>query len=275
MGHVEVVGSGTRDVILMPCLGCDWRAWDRFMERNSERYRMFAVSWPGMGDTDLPRVVAEPSGTPYFDYLMDALRRLIDREELDRPVIVGHSAAAVAAVRFAAAYPHLVSGVVNVDAVVANLDTYGYTPAQRLAWANREMADVLRQYDDDRAWRDLNAAPSLADVERAAFYSRMWLTPPRQNVFAYWRDWLRTDAGTLLPTLRVPFLAIHALNADAERAATKREDLETRYRMAPLPPGGRVVYIEDSGHSIWEYKPEEFDEALAGFVLGRAATTLR
>ena len=102
----------------------------------------------------------------------------------------------------------------------------------------------------------------------------MWLTPPRHNVFAYWRDWLRTDVGTLLPTLRVPFLAIHALNADPERAATKREDLETRYRMAPLPPGGRVVYIEDSGHSIWEYKPEEFDEALAGFVLGRAATTL-
>ncbi len=28
---------------------------------------------------------------------------------------------------------------------------------------------------------------------------------------------LRTDVGTLLPTLRVPFLAIHALNADPDR----------------------------------------------------------
>ena len=275
MGHVEVVGSGTRDVILMPCLGCDWHAWDRFMERNSERYRMVAVSWPGMGDTDLPRVVADPHGTPYFDYLMDALRRLIDREELDRPVIVGHSAAAVAAVRFAAEYPDLVSGVVNVDAIVANLDTYGYTRAQRIAWADGEMVDVLRQYDSDGAWRDLNSPPSLVDAERAAFYSRMWLTPPRHNVFAYWRDWLRTDAGTLLPKLRVPFLAIHALNADPERAAAKREDLETRYRMAPVPPGSRVVYIADSGHSIWEYRPEEFDEVLAGFVLGSATVTVR
>ncbi len=270
-GEVRVDGHGARDLVLMPCLGCDATSWTAFMERNRERYRMAAVTWPGMGTTTLPIVPDDPEGTPYFDYLMDAIGLLIERGGLDRPVLVGHSAAAVAALRFAAERPELVSGVVNVDAIVANRDTYGFTPEQRRAWADAEMAEVLRRYDDDEAWARLNAAPAGMASERGAFYQRMWLQPPRQNVFAYWRDWLRTDAGALLPGLSVPFLAIHALPEDPSRAADKRADLEDRYRRAPMPVGARVVYIQDSGHTVWEYRPEAFDRALAEFVLGSAA----
>lgn len=111
-GEVERMGQGVRDMILMPCLGCDASSWIPFMERNRDRYRMVAVTWPGLGATALPEVVADPRGTPYFDYLMDALDLLIDREDLDRPVLVGHSAAAVAAVRFAAERPERVSAVI-------------------------------------------------------------------------------------------------------------------------------------------------------------------
>ncbi len=235
---------------------------------------MVAVTWPGMGTTALPEVVEHPDGTPYFDYLMDALTSLIARENLERPVLVGHSAAAVAAVRFAAERPDLLSGVVNVDAIVANGDTYGFGPKERRAWADAEMAEVLQRYDSDTAWTRFNSAPSSMTPERGAFYQRMWRTPPRKHVFAYWRDWLRTDAGILLPTLSIPFLAIHALSADPEKAANKRADLEARYRRAPMPVGGRVVYIENSGHTIWEYRPEAFDRALGEFVLGTAVHTV-
>ncbi len=267
-------GEGPRDVILMPCLGCDGTSWAEFMERNRRRYRMVAVTWPGMGSTALPVASNGPDGTPYFDYLMDALDFLIEAEGLDRPVLVGHSAAAVAAVRFASERPHRISGVVNVDAIVANGDTYGFGPEERKQWADAEMAAVLAQYDDSAAWARLNSAPSTLSPERGAFYERMWRMPPRQHVFAYWRDWLRTDVGVLLPHLTVPFLAIHALPADSTRAAEKRADLEARYRRAPMPTGGRVVYVLNSGHTIWEYRPEAFDQALAEFTLGTAVQVL-
>ena len=267
-GQVLRAGTGARDVILMPCLGCDASSWSELMERNRERYRMFALTWPGMADTPLPEVHEDPLGTPYFDYLMDALVLLIEREEIDRPVIVGHSAAAVAAVRFAAERPDLIAGVVNVDAIGANGDTYGYTPEERLAWADAEMQSVLDAYDDDEAWAQLNAPPTTMSPERNAFYGRMWLAHPKEHVFAYWRDWLRTDVGSVLPHLEVPFLAIHALRRDEAAAAEKRAGLQRRYARAPVPPGSRVVYVEDSGHTIWEYRPEAFDDALADFVLG-------
>ena len=147
-----------------------------------------------------------------------------------------------------------------------------YTSSALQTVRNAEMATVLAEYDDDTAWARLNSAPSSMSVERGAFYQRMWLAPPRQHVFAYWRDWLRTDAGSHLPRLTVPFLAMHALPSDSARAVEKRADLRARYARAPVPPGARVVYIENSGHTIWEYRPGAFDEALAAFVTGSAAS---
>ncbi|MGH7459739.1 MAG: alpha/beta fold hydrolase [Longimicrobiales bacterium] len=183
-------------------------------------------------------------------------------------MLIGHSAAAVAAVRFATQQPDLVSAVVNVDAIVANLDTYGFSAEQRRQWADAELQSVLAQYDNDSGWQKLNAAPPQMRADRAAFYHNMWLKPARQNVFSYWRDWLRTDVGRDLPHLRVPFLAIHALPADGKAASTQRAQLEERYRRAPMPPGARVVFVTGSGHTIWEYKPVLFDQLLAEFISG-------
>jgi len=274
-GEVLREGDGPRDLVLMPCLGCDAHSWTEFMARNRTRFRMVALTWPGMGATALPEVVPDSLGTPYFDYLVNALRLIVERESLRRPVIVGHSAAAVLAVRFAAEHPELVSGVVNVDAVVANGDTYGFDRARRRAWADAEMRGVLARYDNDSSWAKLNAAPGDMPAHRAAFYERMWRTPPRAHVFAYWRDWLRTDVGVLLPILRVPFFAIHALPADSDRAAAIRTDIRDRYRRAPMPVGGRVVFVEGSSHTVWEYRPDAFDAALAAFALGSVVETAR
>ncbi len=79
-GDVRRDGQGPRDIVLMPCLGCDASSWTRFMERNRERYRMVAVTWPGMGATALPDVAEDPDGTPYFDHLMEALGSLLQAE---------------------------------------------------------------------------------------------------------------------------------------------------------------------------------------------------
>ena len=92
-GHVEKSGSGKPVLILVPCLGCDWQSWDEFMERNKDDYTMYAVTWPGMGDTPMPDVPADAAGLPFHDYLDQAMTALIKREGLDKPTIIGHSAA--------------------------------------------------------------------------------------------------------------------------------------------------------------------------------------
>lgn len=217
-GELLTVGEGPRDLVLIPCPGCDASSWSGFMERNRARYHMVAVTWPNLGSAARPGLAADTVGTPHLDYLMDALDLLIERRKLERPVLVGHSAAAVVAMRFAAEQPDRVSAVVNVDEIVANDGTAEGGPGQRLAWE---------------------------------------------------------DAGRYLPSLTVPFLAIHALPEDTERAARKRAELSRRYARAPMPVGGRVAFMDESGPTIWEDRPEAFDAVIADFILGAKAETVR
>lgn len=269
-GHVERVGRGSTPLILMPCLGCDWRSWDEFMERHDDRYTMFAVTWPGLGDTRMPAMSASSAGTPLWDNLMLAIANLILEEDLRDPIIVGHSAAAVAAVRFAHEYPELVGGVVSVDALITNGDTLGYSLPQRLNWADDEMKGVRERYDNEEAWAKLNAPPKLPNPERATMYGEMWLTPERESVLRYWGEWLRHDAGSRLRQIDAPLLSLIAIRASDETPKRTITDRLERYRNNDAGPNVTVAFINDSGHTIWEYQPDAFDEILARFVAGEA-----
>lgn len=267
-GEVKHVGSGRTPMILMPCLGCDWRAFDEFMDRNAQAYRMYAVTWPGMGSTSLPRVTGARHTTPLLDNVVEALARLIRTETLDRPVLVAHSAAGPVAVRFASQFPDLVGRVITVDATIQNDTTLGFTPAERLDWAEAEMAQVLRQYDDAEAWLRLNspAAGSTRNPARLGMYKAMWLTPPRANVFAYWREWLMLDSGSMLRNLTVPTLAMFAIGADVTDPSAMRDRISSQFRRNSAAPVISLEFIERATHSIWESRPNAFDRAVARFI---------
>jgi pimeloyl-ACP methyl ester carboxylesterase len=134
---------------------------------------------------------------PDLDEVTEALDRLIEREGLVKPVLVGHSSATVVAVRYAADRPGRIAGVVSVDPV----------------------------------------------------------------------------AESRVAELTVPFLAMHGLTGDVPAAAMRLE-LAARYGAVPMPPGGRIVVIEDGGSEMWEDRPDAFDRALAGFVLGSSTEVI-
>lgn len=262
-GHVEKAGNGPITLILVPCLGCDWTSFDTFMERNAGRYTMYAITWPGMGDTALPEIQESDSLTPYYDYITQALVNLIHEEGLEKPVILGHSAAAPAVIKFAYEYPDLIAKAISVDAIITNKDTLGFSMKQRLAWADAEFAEVIENYDNDAAWTKLNTATVKTLGERAGFYTEMWRTPPRQNVFAYWLDWLRVDAGKMVAELSVPVLGIYAIRPGTEDPEAVKNERGERIDANTCGSPFEAVFIEDSYHTIWESNPEGFDRALA------------
>lgn len=269
-GHVEKQGAGQANLILVPCLGCDWRAWDQFMARNEKRYTMYAVTWPGMGDTPMPDTSTRTGQTPHWDYILEAMTTLIREESIDRPVLIGHSAAGPYVVDFAVKYPKLVRSVVSVDATITNWDTYGFTPAQRTTWAEKEMKEVRDSYDNDAGWTKLNAAPkSIRDPDRRAFYHQMWLSPPRKHVLRYWEEWLKTDVGAVVNEVEVPLLAVYAIRKKDSSPEETKAKRRRRFERASVGKNVSVAFIHQAGHSIWEHQPAAFDAMIADFVAGR------
>jgi pimeloyl-ACP methyl ester carboxylesterase len=262
-GHVEKVGRGPRALVLIPCLGCDWRSYDELMARNASRFTMYAITWPGMGDTPPPEPL--PAGrTPLWDNLNAALLHLITSERLSRPVLVGHSAAAVQAVQFAALHPALVGGVINVDAVITNWDWFGFTPGQRDSAVALEMAQQRGAYDSDEAWERLNrnAAAGIPREDRREHYIAMWLRPARETVFRYWEEWLRVDVGALLPRVTIPVHSVYVPGAGSKHP----DHITARFQRNGAPSNFSLRFLPGARHTIWESHPAEFDAILAEFV---------
>ena len=272
-GEVKQIGSGPQPMILMPCLGCDWRAFDQFMTCNAGKYRMYAVTWPGMGTTALPRVPAASGETPLVSNVIAALVKLVRDEKLEKPILVGHSAAGPVAIRFAAEFPQLVGRVITVDATIQNDKTLGFSPADRRKWAESEMAEVLREYDSDEAWLQLNTPKpgSLPDQQRLDMYKSMWLAPPRAHVFAYWKEWLMVDAGRLLPEIKVPTLALFAIAADTQDPNGFRARIREQFRKNRASSSIVVEFVEPATHSIWETQPAAFDRVVESFLKAEGA----
>ena len=65
LAHVERVGTGPVDLVLIPGLACDWRVWEDFLQRNARRYTMYAVTLPGFGGAPAEFDPDEP--TPLLD----------------------------------------------------------------------------------------------------------------------------------------------------------------------------------------------------------------
>lgn len=116
LGAVKKYGNGKHSLILIPGLGFDGSVFDDFMEANKNLYTMYAVTIAGFGKTAAPPMPSE--GTSYGEQTwskatVDGLARLMDKEKMVKPVVVGHFVQGTQiALRLAEDYPDKVGGVI-------------------------------------------------------------------------------------------------------------------------------------------------------------------
>ena len=116
LGRVEKRGHGPIPMILIADLRMDWDVYQSFMDRNGERYTMYAVTLPGFAGTPPPpRIPFDGKSTPWWDGVERGIVDLIGREKLARPVVVGSVASAYLAARLALDHPDKIRAAVLLD----------------------------------------------------------------------------------------------------------------------------------------------------------------
>ena len=63
-------------------MSCRWKSFEPFMARNRERYRMYAVTLPGIAQTPAPDLPLNGDEPVWHRNAIQALSNLIDRERL-------------------------------------------------------------------------------------------------------------------------------------------------------------------------------------------------
>jgi pimeloyl-ACP methyl ester carboxylesterase len=233
--------------------------WRDLLPELAQRYEVVALDLPGFGASDQP---ADLSGAAYPGVLL----ALMDRLELTRAVLVGHSLGGAVATLVAAQHPERVERLVLIAPAGFN-------------FASAELPWLLRALE----WPPLGELVERLPVRRALV--RLGLRQvvfddalvTRERVEEYWAPLARPGA---IASLRSLLASRHALGARFPALAARvraptlliwgREDawipVTQADRFLAAIPGSRQVVLERCGHLPQEEHPHEVLRILADFL---------
>lgn len=218
LGNVIRRGSGPTDVVIIAGWGFGAEEYERFMRHNATRYRMLAVTLPGFAGTPAPPM--PPAGTSYGEATWtraaaEGIARLIRREGLRRPIILGHFIVGTQiGVRLALDHPDLVGGLVIVGGepmrfIPSRRDSSGKTampPDERVAGVDQFIAPRWFKTVTRKTWIANNYTPVLyaRDPVRAEELWRRSSAEPLPVLVRYLAEYYATDAREDFRRLTVP-----------------------------------------------------------------------
>ncbi|HMV49824.1 MAG TPA: alpha/beta fold hydrolase [Blastocatellia bacterium] len=295
LGRVEKHGRGPVTLILLADIRTDGSMYQSFIERNSDRYTMYAVTLPGYGGTPAPPRpdTLDLSGTPWLNGVKKGVLELMAKNNLSKPVIVGSSGSAYLAAQLVLEQPEKFRAAVLVDGAV-------YMPFRSLANPDfpatlAERADVLTKQPGaigmigeflpvmlpsrEAAEARIKALPpvqlgqffgSLHDLERARAMAIGAAVNSDPRAARYNTELFSLDLLPAFKDLNVPVLAIPAIHDDNSPGQGgpglgQWNELKLKYPAIPLT----VAPFQSTRAYVTEDAPKEFDAALEAFLAGK------
>jgi len=247
--HMER-GAGPA-VIFLHGIGGDAQSWLPELVALSGRCRAIAWDMPGYGGSP---ALSEMT----FAALANALEELLDKLEIGRAHLVGHSIGGMVALEFAARFPGRVASLV----LYATSPAFGKPGGE---WQQEFLKARLAPLDAGRRMADL--APSIVeslvgDDPDPDGITRATATMSRVHEAAYraaMQCLVTFDRRDALAGIAVPTLVLAGEKDDNAPAAMME-------RMAAKIPGARFQVIPGAGHLAHFEQPEAFHAALDAFL---------
>lgn len=259
---VTVEGTGP-DIILIPGLASSREVWAGLAARLRATYRLHLVQVAGFAGSpvvsDSDGLVLAPTAEAIADY--------IQREHLETPVVIGHSAGGEMALMLGSRHPNLASALMIVDAL----------PFQGLRFDPNATAEAAKPHA--AAFRDaMMATPAgqshaiqtaiiarLAKTEaaRPALVAAS-LSSDRKTVADATYELMTTDLRPELGHLKVPVQVVYAYDPIYGIPAAA---VDSMFRNAyAATPQARFTRIDDSFHFIMQDQPEAFARTVTDFL---------
>ena len=249
--HLIIEGSGP-PLLLLHGLLASGAAFRRVAPLLRDRYSLVVPDLPGFGYSD-----RSPAADHSYETQAVLLHELLDRLEVERAAVLGHSTGAALAVRMAAARPErvvaliLAGGPGEYDATFPRLTRPLLALALPLAvesrwavrWLNRLAMASPRRLDERTVERHLDAArvPGHAATLLTILTATRHGPPPPPEALTLPVLLLAGSADRYLPPVRARSLA-------------------------RTLPDGRAVVVPAAGHLLLEDQPEASAAAIRAFL---------
>ena len=250
--NYDVTGRAGPPVVFIHGWTHNLSVWDDQVAALSSRYRVVRFDTRGYGKS-----------TGFSDQSADPqdLLTLLEALHIPRAYIVGHSRGGDVALRFAAAYPHRVSGLVLYGAFSRGL--FAAPPDFTQMFAS--LPDIARKNGLDSVGKLILASPiawvppGRNDITER--YKRLWASYSGKDLTDPHPESNRVPEPTAeqIKAIRVPTLVIVG-DHEAPFIAAAGDSL------AKWIPGAKKVVIPNAGHGAHFAQPASFNSALMDFI---------
>ena len=273
-------GHGRTAMILIPGVYSSKDAFDGFVSRNGSRYTFHVVTPPGLAGTP-PRPMP-PAATSYGAFtwtrrLAQDIRDLIERQRLEKPIIVAHGfPGSLAAEELALSRPSLVGGVVEI----ASMAVQPYptssgreaSPEERVAIVDTSWAQQWFKYVTPETWESNNyPAEMLAnDLVRAARVRKEIEAVPLPVKIRYLVEFMASDHRPAFGAITVPVLVLKPGFNETVLSNPAFGWFKTSFQDGwngyPQNPRVELTTISDARALLLDDQPALADQAIATFV---------
>lgn len=258
--EVKVVGQGPA-VILIPGLASSGEVWQSTVEALKANYQLHIFTLAGFaGVAPIPM---QNWGEGYLALQQQAILGYIRKQQLDKPVVIGHSLGGHLALALAATAPEQIGAAINVDGL----------PALGAMFAASQANNSGDTQQHQGSFDPMAMAKSMANNEQ--WHQRIVADMYRSDGATSGRvmgELMRADLRPQLANIRVPVLTLGALQHGAPYSTPEQVQKNYENQLANAPVQyHRFAFAPDAKHFIMADAPDWLNQQIAQFLANQAA----
>lgn len=256
--EATVLGAGPA-IILIPGLASSGDVWQSTVAALKADYQLHVLTLAGFGG--VAPLTQDVWAQGFLPSQQEAILRYIRQQNLDKPVVIGHSLGGYLALALAATAPELIGGAVNVD----GLPALGALFAQAAASAPGESA---AQTAAPASFDPMAMAKGMANND--SWHQRIVNDMFRSDGMTSGRvmgELMQADLRPQLGHIRVPVLTLGALQHGAPYSTPEQVQANYEKQLANAPAQyHRFAFAADSKHFIMADAPEWLNQQISAFL---------
>ncbi|WP_166838319.1 alpha/beta fold hydrolase [Rheinheimera pleomorphica] len=253
--NVEVVGQGPA-VILIPGLASSGTVWQSTVDALKADYQLHIFTLAGFaGVAPIPM---QNWGEGYLPLQQHAILRYIREQQLDKPVVIGHSLGGYLALALAATAPEQIGAAINVDGL----------PALGALFAANQANNSGDTQQPQGSFDPMAMAKSMANNEQ--WQQRIVADMYRSDGMTSGRvmgELMRADLRPQLANISVPVLTLGALQHGAPYSTPEQVQANYEQQLANAPAQyHRFAFAPDAKHFIMADAPDWLNQQIVQFL---------
>jgi pimeloyl-ACP methyl ester carboxylesterase len=251
--EVKKSGQGKQAIIFIPGLGCSGEVWNETVEKFEKTYTCYTLTMAGFAG-----VQPQPEAT--FTNWETQIARYIRENNIQKPILIGHSVGGGLTLAIAADYPQLVKKIIVVDALpcLSALQNPTFKPKE-----NNDCTPMINQFtslsnEQFEQMQKVGIAGLVADTLSQKKVIGWTMQSDRKTFAGLFCDFLNTDLREKLKAIQCPALIL--LESPFIRIKPAIEEQYKNLKAAQLQYSSKAL------HFIMFDDKEWYQNQLTGFI---------